>query len=149
MRVSGRAVQRFWVLGVALGLIFLGSGAATRALARPPQDEDWRAPEAAKKVKNPVPATAASLAAGKAVYTGNCERCHGDAGKGDGSDANLYDPGPADLSDVKLMQGMTDGELFYKITEGRGPMPSFKKDLNDQKRWQAVIYLRTFSKPAK
>jgi mono/diheme cytochrome c family protein len=145
MKVSRRGSRRAWMWAATLGFILLGSG-AVRTSARPPQDDDWKAPDSAKKVKNPVPANAASLAAGKQVYANNCDRCHGDMGKGDGSDANLYDPGPTDFTDASTMQGMSDGELFYKITEGRRPMPSFKKDLNEQQRWQVVNYLRTFSK---
>jgi mono/diheme cytochrome c family protein len=40
---------------------------------------------------------------------------------------------------------MTDGEIFWKMTEGRKPMPSFKKQLTDEQRWQLVNFLRTFA----
>jgi len=44
---------------------------------------------------------------------------------------------------------MTDGELFWKISEGRRPMPEFKKRLTEEQRWQLVNYVRTFApKPA-
>jgi len=145
MIASPKRSPRMWVLAATIGLFLLGTDAA-RTVASPPQDEDWTAPDAAKKVKNPVPANPASMAAGKVVYANNCARCHGDGGKGDGPDADLYDPGPANFTDASLMRGMSDGELFYKITEGRRPMPSFKKDLNDTQRWQAVDYVRTFVK---
>ena len=38
-------------------------------------------------------------------------------------------PGPADLTDAKRMNKFTDGELYYKITVGKKPMPSFEKRL--------------------
>jgi mono/diheme cytochrome c family protein len=145
MTGSRMTAPRTWILIVVMGLVLLGTN-AVRTVASPPQDEDWTAPEAAKKAKNPVPSNHASVAAGKAVYTNNCARCHGDGGKGDGPDADLYDPGPANFTDASLMRGMPDGELFYKITEGRPPMPSFKKDLNETQRWQAVNYVRAFGK---
>ena len=145
MTPSRKPSPRMWIVLATMGLFLLGTS-AVRTMARPPQDEDWAAPDAAKKVKNPVPANPASVAAGKVVYTNKCAFCHGDGGKGDGPDADLYDPGPANFTDASLMRGMSDGELFYKITEGRRPMPSFKKDLNETQRWQAVDYLRTFAK---
>jgi mono/diheme cytochrome c family protein len=145
MTASTKTSPRMWILVSTVGLFLLGAN-AVRTLARPPQDDDWTVPDAAKRVKNPMPANAASVAAGKTVYTNNCARCHGDGGKGDGPDADLYDPGPANFTDASLMKGMPDGELFYKITEGRPPMPSFKKDLNETQRWQAVDYVRTFVK---
>ena len=45
----------------------------------------------------------------------------------------------------------SDGELFYKISKGRNPMPSFESKLTEQERWGMVLYIRTFLKgpPAK
>jgi len=40
---------------------------------------------------------------------------------------------------------MTDGELFWKITAGRKPMPSFETKLSEDERWMLVDYIRTFS----
>ena len=45
------------------------------------------------------------------------------------------------------MDGMTDGELFYKLSEGRKPMPSFKKRLTEDQRWQLILLLRSFAAP--
>jgi len=56
----------------------------------------------------------------------------------------MYDVQPADFTDAHMMGEMTDGEIFYKITEGRKPMPSFKKRMTEEQRWQLVNYVRTF-----
>ena len=45
------------------------------------------------------------------------------------------------------MTRMTDGELFWKISEGHRPMPAFKNKLSEEERWQLVDYIRTFSQP--
>ncbi len=89
--------------------------------------KNWTAPVAARKLKNPVPATEASLAAAKAIYLDDCAQCHGEAGKGDGSEAPMYAVKPADFTDAHMMEEMTDGEIFWKIGEGRRPMPASKK----------------------
>ena len=86
-----------------------------------------RAPEK----KNPLPATQANYSAAKPVYNEYCSNCHGDAGKGDGSDAMMYDPSPSDLTDAAHMNKLTDGEIYYQITQGRKPMPSFRKKLRE------------------
>jgi mono/diheme cytochrome c family protein len=41
-------------------------------------------------------------------------------------------------------QKQSDGSLFYKISEGREDMPSFKKKIPDEEDiWSIVNYLRT------
>ncbi len=133
---------------VASSLLVLGIGLALVVWAAAHGKKDWPVPEEARKVANPVPATSDSIAAGKALYSDNCEQCHGERGKGDGPEAEMYKTKPADFSDAHMMSEMTDGEVFYKITEGRRPMPSFKKKLTDTQRWQLVNYLRTFAPQA-
>jgi mono/diheme cytochrome c family protein len=82
------------------------------------------------------------------VYADKCAHCHGDTGKGDGRDANRYDPAPTDLTDSKKMNSATDGELFYKISEGKKPMPVFKNKLSEDQRWELVLLIRSFSQSA-
>ncbi len=129
------------------GLLVLSLVLAAWAAAR--GAKDWSAPEEAKKLKNPLPATEASLAAGKALYVEHCAQCHGEQGKGDGPEAEMYDVKPVDFTDANMMSEMTDGEIFWKISEGRKPMPTFKKQLTEEQRWQLVNYMRTLApKPA-
>jgi hypothetical protein len=40
------------------------------------------------------------------------------------------------------MSPQSDGELFYKISEGRRPMPEFKTKLTEEQRWQLVLLMR-------
>jgi mono/diheme cytochrome c family protein len=122
-----------------LGLIVLSIGLAV--FQRPP----WVVPPAAKARKNPLTASDANLAEAKEIYKNKCENCHGEKGKGDGSDAMMYDPEPSDLTDATKIDKLTDGEIFYQITEGRKPMPSFKKKLLDDQRWKLVLLVRSFA----
>jgi hypothetical protein len=59
----------------------------------------------------------------------------------------MYDPSPSDLTDAKHMNSLTDGEIFYQITQGRKPMPSFRKKVTEDQRWQLVILVRSFASP--
>jgi mono/diheme cytochrome c family protein len=105
----------------------------------------WVVPPSAKELKNPVPPSEANISAAKKIYQDRCVNCHGDAGKGDGSEAMMYDPPPADLTDVAKMSKVTDGEIYYQITEGRKPMPAFKNRLTETERWQLVYWVRSFA----
>jgi len=134
---AGKGIALF-VMAIA-ALFFAGWATA--------HDKDWPVPPEAAKVKNPVPATPDNLAAAHAIYSDKCAGCHGEKGAGDGPEADMYTPAPAAFTDAHMMAEMTDGEIFWKMTEGRKPMPSFKRSLTDEQRWQLVNFLRTF--PAK
>jgi mono/diheme cytochrome c family protein len=130
------------LLGLVIVLILVSIGLA--AFHKTP----WSVPLEDKLRNNPLPANEANLNAAKPVYNEYCANCHGDTGKGDGSDAMMYDPAPSDLTEPKHMNHLTDGEIFYQITQGRKPMPSFRKKLTEDQRWQLVILVRSFIAPA-
>jgi mono/diheme cytochrome c family protein len=111
-------------------------------------DWSWPVPEEAKQLKNPLQPSEAALKSAWAIYKEKCANCHGDGGKGDGPDASRYEPAPADFTDGKRMSGVSDGELFYKISEGKKPMPVFKTKLNEEQRWQLVLLIRSLATAA-
>ena len=129
------------LLGLVIVLILVSIGLAAF------HETPWNVPLEDKVRKNPLPANDANLNAAKPVYNEYCSNCHGDTGKGDGSDAMMYDPAPSDLTEPKHMTHLTDGEIFYQITQGRKPMPSFRKKLTEDQRWQLVILVRSFLAP--
>jgi len=128
-------------LGI-LSVLLLLAGLGTRAARA--HDKSWVTPPLARKAKNPVKVTPEGLAAAADIYHENCAPCHGDKGGGDGEMAQyMKKVKPSDLTDAMMMSEMTDGEIFWKMTEGRPPMPPWKDQLTDTQRWQLVNYLRT------
>jgi len=110
------------------------------------QKNPWIVPDAAKNKKNPVASNAESIAAGKALWSTHCKSCHGAKGMGDGVKASQLKTVPGDFTKQDV-QAETDGSLFYKTSEGRDDMPSFKKKIPDEEeRWSIVNYIRTFKK---
>ena len=107
-----------------------------------PKGKPWNAPESAIKAKNPVKPDDNTLKQGKDVFAQHCKSCHGAKGKGDGPKAEKIDISCGDFSSSEVVK-KTDGELFWKTTEGRKPMPSFKEKLSDQERWMVVLFLRS------
>jgi len=104
---------------------------------------EWKAPPEAKNVKNPEKGPAA-VAAGKKLAETNCVTCHGPSGKGDGPAAAALNPKPADWTSARVT-GETDGELFWKISNGRGAMPPWKH-LSEKDRWDLINYVRSLAK---
>jgi mono/diheme cytochrome c family protein len=101
----------------------------------------WKAPASAANKKNPIPISAASIQAGQSIFTQNCEACHGSDGKGDGPTGAFLNPHPANLTKASFWaQG--EGAIFWKITHGHSPMPSFRDSLSHKQRWEVIDYMR-------
>jgi mono/diheme cytochrome c family protein len=110
------------------------------------EPKPWIVPEKNAKMANPVKSNPESISAGKALWGTHCQSCHGKQGLGDGTKAAQLKTIPGDFSKATT-QAQSDGSLFYKISEGRVDMPSFKKKLPDPEDiWNLVVYLRTFKK---
>src|SRR4026208_1222185 len=99
----------------------------------------------AKKMKNPVAWSAASIASGKAAFQKNCRFCHGADAKGNGPRAP-EGTHPSDLTDDKWDRGGSDGEIFAVIRDGAGPkfdMKGYKSKMTEPDIWNVVNYLRS------
>ena len=110
------------------------------------QPKPWPVPEKNAKMANPVKSNAESISEGKALWSRNCASCHGKKGLGDGSKAAQLKTTPQDMT-LAACQSQSDGALFYKISEGRDDMPSFKKKIPEAEDiWNLVNYVRTLKK---
>jgi mono/diheme cytochrome c family protein len=91
--------------------------------------------------------TTAFAADGKAVYSDNCTKCHGDDGKGATKMGTKL--GAKDYSDATVQAAVSDDQAFKSIKEG------LKKDdktlmkpseLSDEDIKASVAFLRTLKK---
>jgi mono/diheme cytochrome c family protein len=137
---SAAAIFSWFVFFLFL-LVLIGNDAKA-------QSNKWIAPKEADNVKNPLAGNTEILKYAKVVYTTYCGPCHGDKGKGDGVAASGLATKPADHSS-DYVQKQTDGALYWMITEGRNPMPTYKTALTDNQRWELVNYIRTLAKNKK
>lgn len=104
----------------------------------------WMAPAAEAARKNPVKPTADSIKEGAQLYQNNCVSCHGANADGNGMAGMMLNPRPSNL---RVMSGThPDGDFAYKIREGRGAMPSWKKTLKKDQVWHLVNYIQALSK---
>lgn len=109
--------------------------------------DPWVAPRSASRRSNPIPNTAKSVQAGRAVFMPNCTPCHGEHGRGDGPASAALNPKPANLNEPKVWE-QTDGAIFWKISNGRNAMPKWEGALSEEQRWNTINFLRTtFGKP--
>jgi mono/diheme cytochrome c family protein len=123
------------------GTVALGAGTATR---QHPEGGAHQHPQAAR-LKNAVPSSAASIAAGQALYQKQCAGCHGDTGKGDGAMGEELNPKPANLTDADWKHGSTDGEIFTVIRDGvkATGMKGYARKMTAHQLWDVVNYIRS------
>lgn len=91
-------------------------------------------------IKNPVPASPASLARGKDRFTIFCEPCHGADAAGDGPVNAKLMVAPSLLTDKA--KKLTDGYIYSMIRRGRGVMPAYGDRIFGDDRWDIVNYVR-------
>ena len=120
---------------------YSGGGAA----AADSMSGKWLSPAASAAKKNPIAPTQDSIAAGQKIYSKTCAMCHGKGGDADGPAVIELNIHPAKLSDPKLATE-SDGALFWKITTGKKPMPTYGKRFSETDRWNLVNYVRTLPK---
>ncbi len=116
--------------------------------ADPAATQPWTAPAREARKTNPVAADAFSIAAGQGLYVKHCLPCHGATGVGNGPSAKDLEKSPGDLSKPAMWE-QTDGAVFWKLTTGKKPMPTFETLTSETERWQIINYMRTLApKPA-
>jgi mono/diheme cytochrome c family protein len=96
--------------------------------------------EAARQLRNPLPAEATTLEEGKQLYATYCFVCHGPEGRGNGPVAGAAMV-PADLTLARI-QSQSDGSLYSTIRDGLSTMPAYYDRLTPRERWLVVHYVR-------
>jgi len=132
-------------------LVLLAAVLASVGVPGPAADQEWVAPPEERARTNPVPASPEALQKGRFLYRKNCQRCHGEKGKGDGPSGRLGIEPPEDLTNPAKQAKLTDGEIFWKISTGLKDgadviMPAYKREIPaDDDRWKVVLFVRTLA----
>jgi len=102
---------------------------------------------AAKRARNPVPASPEALAEGRAHYADHCALCHANDGSGDTELGRRLYPRAPDMR-LSATQGQTDGELFHVIENGvrLTGMPGWGGEIPPEASWKLVHFIRHLPK---
>jgi len=103
--------------------------------------QGWIVPEESRTLVSPYKFVPDSVKKGESVFIKNCQSCHGLPGKNNWAKIT---PPPGDPAADKF-QNQEDGELFYKITSGKAPMPEFRNILSENERWNVIAFIRSFN----
>lgn len=129
------------ILALVLLCTLSGHSSAPAKEAEDSLGNHWQAPAAAALRPNPSYADEESLDQGKLLFRKYCVFCHGRDGEGDGPYRERLEAIPANLS--KLPHQLSDGDLAWKITHGRYPMPSWQGILTEEEIWDIVNFIRS------
>jgi len=121
---------------IIITLLLLNTGLSAQVV------QEWIVPAERKARLSPFEFTQQNRESGSVIFKANCLSCHGMPGQNNWlRDLN---PQPGDPASEKYQKN-TDGELFHKLTEGRGLMPGFRNVLTQTDLWNIVSYIRSFN----
>ncbi len=124
-------INKIWLLVVFVAFYF-------NSIAQ----QNWTVPADDSKKVCKKPFTKSMARNGKDLFNTKCKSCHGAVGTNSSLPLN---PEPGDPAGEKFSK-QTDGDLFYKLTTGKGGMPGFSSQLSEEERWSIISYIRTFHK---
>jgi cytochrome c oxidase cbb3-type subunit 3 len=99
-----------------------------------------------------VSAFTQEVGGGKRLYHAYCTGCHGSGGKGDGPAGKTLPVKPADHTNAKKMDQLTDDHLFTVITKGGAAsgkssyMPAWGGVLKENQIQEIIVYIRGLSR---
>jgi cytochrome c5 len=143
-------MRRFLLL---LGAVLLAGLGATWAMQNAqensdkPKDaaEDSKIPAADAARVNPVKSSPEGLAEARKVYGYDCDMCHGAKGDGKGDVVESMKLTMRDWRDPATLANVTDGEIFYIITKGKGKMMAEGERVPEKLRWNLVNLVRAMA----
>jgi cbb3-type cytochrome c oxidase subunit III len=144
MRRSHPVVGAFLLAGFGVFAAQQNSAQESSDKSQSASEEYKITPEAAARV-NPVKSTPEGLAEARKAFKYDCEMCHGAQGDGKGELVESMKLAMHDWRDPASLTGITDGEMFYIITKGKGKMMGEGDRQPEKLRWNLVNLVRSFA----
>ena len=107
--------------------------------------DDYKISPADAARVNPVKSSPEGLAEARKVYGYDCDMCHGAKGDGKGDVVESMKLTMRDWRDPATLANMTDGEIFYIITKGKGKMMAEGDRVPEKLRWNLVNLVRAMA----
>ena len=139
-------MKRFLLLVGAVLLAGFGAALARQSTQESPDKaDDSKVPAEAVARVNPVKSSAEGLAEARKVFSYDCEMCHGAKGDGKGDVVESMKLTMHDWREPATLAKMTDGEIFYIITKGKGKMMAEGDRVPEKLRWNLVNLVRVMA----
>ena len=139
--------RSFLLLSVVLfaSLSVIWAGQDTQENSDKSKTADYKiTPEDAARV-NPVKSSPEGLAEARKVFGYDCAMCHGAKGDGKGDVVESMKLTMNNWREPATLANVTDGEIFYIITKGKGKMMAEGDRLPEKLRWNLVNLVRAMA----
>ena len=107
--------------------------------------DDYKISDADIARVNPVKSSPEGLAEARKVFGYDCEMCHGAKGDGKGDVVESMKLTMRDWRDAATLAKLSDGEIFYIITKGKGKMMAEGERVPEKLRWNLVNLVRALA----
>ena len=107
--------------------------------------DDYKISDADIARVNPVKSSPEGLAEARKVFGYDCEMCHGAKGDGKGDVVESMKLTMRDWLDAATLAKLSDGEIFYIITKGKGKMMAEGERVPEKLRWNLVNLVRALA----
>ena len=94
---------------------------------------------------NPLKSSPEGLAEARKVFGYDCEMCHGAKGDGKGEVVESMKLTMRDWREPATLAKLSDGEIFYIITKGKGKMMAEGERVPEKLRWNLVNLVRALA----
>jgi mono/diheme cytochrome c family protein len=131
------------VISVVLACFLAATARLSSQDDKSPAPEKVPAADAARV--NPVKSSPEGLAEARKVFGYDCEMCHGAKGDGKGEVVESMKLTMHDWHEPATLANLTDGEIFYIITKGRGKMMAEGDRVPEKLRWNLVNLVRSLA----
>jgi mono/diheme cytochrome c family protein len=132
------------VLLAGLGAVWAGLQAQENSDKSKVEGEYKISAEDAARV-NPVKSSPEGLAEARKVFGYDCEMCHGAKGDGKGEVVESMKLTMHDWREPATLANISDGEIFYIITKGKGKMMAEGDRVPEKLRWNLVNLVRALA----
>ena len=133
------------IMFASLGVTSAGQNAQENSDKSKAATSDYKiSPEDVARV-NPVKSSPEGLAEARKVFGYDCAMCHGDKGDGKGDVVESMKLTMHDWREPATLANITDGEIFYIITKGKGKMMAEGDRVPEKLRWNLVNLVRSLA----
>lgn len=138
-------MRRFFLVAGATLLAGAGAGWAGSRWQDDAKTAEYKISAEDQARVNPVKSSPEGLAEARKVFGYDCEMCHGAKGDGKGEVVESMKLTMHDWREPATLANITDGEIFYIITKGKGKMIPEGERVPEKLRWNLVNLVRSMA----